>query len=86
MLLGKEAVKFNNHCKCFEPSLTLTWENNGTISGEFYSYCLNLEDGGRHHIFEANNEIELEKKLDHFIYVSEREITAISRKESVGCN
>lgn len=55
MALGKEAVSLSDSCKFAEPMLTITWDNEGKVFCEFYSYCLNLFDGGRHHYFELKD-------------------------------
>ena len=45
---GHRAVSLSESSKWAEPSVTVTKGNDGTWSGELYSYCLGLKDGGRH--------------------------------------
>lgn len=72
--LGKEAIQVSDSHKMLEPQVTITWHNDGSISGELYSYCLDLYDGGRHHKFQVVNEKGLLVILDTFIKKAREEI------------
>ncbi len=77
--LGREAVSLSDKCKKGEPSLSITWQKNGLISGDFYSFCLELGDGNKHHKFSAHDKETLEKALNNLIKIAKREIVALGR-------
>lgn len=72
--LGRVAKNVSDVHKAFEPSLTITWHEDGTIDGEFYSYCLDLSDGGRHHTFGVADELSLISVLKVFITEAKEDI------------
>jgi len=84
---GHKAIALQDTHKMTEPSITITWHNDGSVSGEFYSYCLNLTDGGRHHHFSATGEDDLIKVLNKLTIEAEeelKEIEDIERMENEG--
>lgn len=78
--LGRDAVKLSSGHKMFEPSMTITWHNDGAIDGEFYSYCLDLSDGGRHHSFGVADEPSLINILQVFIKEAKEEIKKLKEE------
>lgn len=74
MELGKEAVALSDCNKLNEPSLTISFLNDGSVGVDFYSYCLDLQDGGRHHVFHATRSTALLDGLDDLIVKAEAEI------------
>lgn len=79
--LGREAVSLSKKSKKNEPYLSLIWQNNGLIIGDFYSSCLTLEDNSKHHKFSAYNEGTLETILDHYVMLAKREVVLLSRED-----
>ena len=58
----------DGYCKPHEPSITIGINNDLKWWCEIYSYRINYsEEGGRHHLFEANNYGELIEKVDEAI-------------------
>lgn len=86
MAIGIEAAKLSDVSQLDEPYVKITWQKNGTMEVEFYSYSLELEGGRGNHFSITPDEKSMEEKLDYFISLAEREIVAMSRKESTGCN
>lgn len=81
MQLGRRAVDLSDCCKGSEPSFAIRFHNDGMVSVDFYSYCLNLEKGGRHHIAEARTQTEMEQKLAHWIILAEKEVKEAARAD-----
>ena len=82
MELGKRAVELSDCHKSTEPGITLVFRNDGSYYLEFYSYCLDLQDGGRHHVFDADSFDGLLAGLDRFIAAAENEIKLLEREQS----
>ncbi|HDY88403.1 MAG TPA: hypothetical protein ENH82_09885 [bacterium] len=80
--LGHEAVSLSDGHKMNEPSFSMTWQRDGSIDGEFYSYCLDLRDGGRHHTFCATSEKDLLAVLKGFIEDAKKEIQETKNRDN----
>ena len=74
MELGKRAVELSIHHKSFEPNLGVYFDSDGLIRIEFYSYCLSLNDRGRHHVIESKNISEVVNELKEWVILAEEEI------------
>ena len=70
---GRKAVRLNEGGKAAEPRLTLAFESDGSVYASFYSYCLDLEDGGRHHVIQAETLEQLVLGLERMAWVAEEE-------------
>lgn len=74
MELGKRAVELSTHHKSFEPNLGVFFDSDGLIRIEFYSYCLSLNDGGRHHAIESKNINEVVNELKEWVILAREEV------------
>lgn len=81
MALGREAVELSDVSKANEPSLTISFLNDGSVGVDFYSYVLDLQDGGRHHVFHATRSTALLDGLDDLIVKAEAEIQMIKEEK-----
>lgn len=74
MTLGKRAVKLSIHHKSFEPNIGIFFDSDGLIRVEFYSYCLTLDDGSRHHEIESNNILDVVNELKEWVALARFEV------------
>jgi len=86
MELGRQAVELSDVCKANEPSLTISFLNDGSVGVDFYSYCLDLQDGGRHHVFHATRSTALVDGLDDLIIKAEAEISMLKEEKRFNGN
>lgn len=81
MELGRQAVELSDVCKANEPSLTINFLNDGSVGVDFYSYCLDLQNGGRHHVFHATHVMGLEIGLHDLIQKAESEVKLLREEK-----
>ena len=74
MRLGKRAVELSIHYKSFEPNIGIFFASDGLIRVEFYSYCLTLDDGSRHHEIESNNILDVVNELKEWVALARFEV------------
>jgi hypothetical protein len=74
MRLGKRAVELSIHYKSFEPNIGIFFASDGLIRVEFYSYCLTLDDGSRHHEIESNNILDVINELKDWVELARFEV------------
>jgi hypothetical protein len=74
MRLGKRAVELSIHYKSFEPNIGIFFASDGLIRVEFYSYCLTLDDGSRHHEIESNNILDVVNELQYWVALARSEV------------
>lgn len=74
MELGKRAVKLTICHKSLEPNIGVFFDNDGLIRVEFYSYCLDLDDGGRHHLIESNDIDNVVDQLRDWVVMAKIEV------------
>lgn len=88
MTLGTEAALLSSVSQIDEPYLKVIWRKDGLLDLEFYSYSLELGSNSvGNHSFTVIDITKLEELLDQLISIAEREITALSRKDSgSGCS
>jgi len=86
MELGRQAVELSDVCKANEPSLTISFLNDGSVGVDFYSYVLDLQDGGRHHVFHATRSTALIDGLDDLIIKAEAEIKMLTEEKRFNGN
>ena len=75
--ITKRWIDILGYCKPFEPSLSITLDNEMNWRAEIYSYVMDFHDGGRHHYFEAKTFAELIEKIWKAIKEEEKKLKEV---------